>query len=74
MKVLITGGRDYNDYGVICQTLDELRINKNKEGIDIELIIDNNLGVGRLARIWADVNKISCTTLPTQNLALPASV
>jgi hypothetical protein len=58
MKVLVTGGRDYKDYGVVSQALSAL---------DVSALIEGGAtGADLLARVWANANKIPYTTYPAQ--------
>jgi hypothetical protein len=58
MRVLVCGGRNYDDFEFICSCLDKLNL---KHGID--LIIEGGArGADAHAAIWADKNKIPrCT-------------
>ncbi len=60
MRVLVCGGRDYMDMGVVYGALDELH-----EQIPISLIIEGGArGADALGRSWALSRCVSCLTEP----------
>lgn len=59
LRVIVCGGRDYQDYDKVCSCLTALR---DKHGI--ELIIEGGAnGADAHAGIWADRNKIPRVTM-----------
>jgi hypothetical protein len=58
MKVLVTGGRDYKDYGVVAQELAKLKPDTIVQG--------GATGADHLARVWANANNVLCVTYPAQ--------
>lgn len=58
MKVLVTGGRAYNNAKVVADVLDVLKAQ------GIELLIEGGAkGVDTLAREWARKNSVKCKTV-----------
>ncbi len=54
MRVIVTGGRQFKDYGLVCKTLEPLGVTVLVEG--------GCSGADRLARRWADRRNIPYET------------
>ncbi len=60
MKVLVCGGRDFNDKEFLFRTLDRLHIQYN-----FQIVIQGEAkGADLLAREWAESRAISCWCFP----------
>jgi hypothetical protein len=60
MRVLICGGRDFNNYKMLCTVLDELNEKHN-----FSCVIEGEArGADRLSRAWANSRKIQVEPYP----------
>ena len=58
MKVIIAGGRDFNNYDLLSQTMDELNI------IVSEVVCGDAAGADTLGAAWASANGIAVKHYP----------
>lgn len=59
MKIAIVGSRDYHKYDIIKTTMDQIRENMKKQGLEIiEIVSGGASGVDTLARQYAEENKL----------------
>lgn len=58
MKVIIAGGRDFNNYDLLSQTMDELNI------IVFEVVCGDARGADTLGATWASANGIAIKHYP----------
>lgn len=58
MKVIIAGGRDFNNYNLLTQTMDELNI------IISEVVCGDAKGADTLGATWASTNGIPVNHYP----------
>ncbi len=60
MKVIIAGGRNFNNYNLLFKFCDKILINKS----DIEIVSGTANGADRLGEIYADLNGYSLKKFP----------
>ena len=58
MKVIIAGGRDFNNYDLLTQTMNELNI------IISEVVCGDARGADTLGAVWASANEIPVKHYP----------
>lgn len=58
-KVIVAGSRDFDDYALLCNTLDELFPKR-----DIEIVSGNARGADRLGERYAEDRWINCMKFP----------
>lgn len=57
MKILVCGGRDYDDYEAVCRHLDQIP--------DVTMVIQGGArGADALAKRWAAERNIHCAEVP----------
>lgn len=61
MRVLVCGGRDYDDYSHVCETLDELTTEPREKYL---LIVGSGRGADLLAQMWAQQRGIPYVVMP----------
>lgn len=61
-KVIIAGGREFNDYNLMCKKVDRILSNKNTS--EIEIISGNARGADKLGEKYAKDNNISLMCFP----------
>jgi len=61
MKLMVTGGRDYADDTMLRNTLDEIH---HQTPVTVLIHGANKKGADRLAKLWAETNKIECKPFP----------
>lgn len=66
MKVLVCGGRDFNDADLLNESLSTLqKVLQDKHQDDIDLIIHGAAkGADTLAKLWAEANDIETKSFP----------
>lgn len=65
MKIAIVGSRDYHKYDIIKTTMDQIRENMKKQGLEIiEIVSGGASGVDTLARQYAEENKLQFKEFP----------
>ena len=60
-KVIVAGSRDFDDYGLVCRTLNELFPKR-----DIEIISGNARGADRLGERYAEDHWLTCMKFPAE--------
>jgi len=62
MKVIVCGGRDYDDEKRVYEVLDQ-----QFRGSPITLVIQGGArGADTLGRLWADARRVDCLTVPAK--------
>ena len=61
MKLMVTGGRDYDDMKELYRVLDRVHAGNL---VDVLIHGANKKGADRLAKLWAETNKIECKPFP----------
>lgn len=61
-KVIIAGGREFNDYKLMCKKVDRILSNKNTS--EIQIISGNARGADKLGEKYAKDNNISLMCFP----------
>lgn len=60
MKILVCGGRDYDDYAAVCKHLGQAY-----EAVDVTMVIQGGArGADALAARWANEHNIHCAWVP----------
>jgi len=53
MKVIVAGGREFDDYDLLCKTLNGLKKRLDKEGEEIIVVSGTARGADKLGERWA---------------------
>lgn len=66
MKIIVCGGRDFDDYELVCDALDDFVLEKCPNGsIDLDLVIQGGAdGADELAADWAKARGVPCLEVP----------
>jgi YspA, cpYpsA-related SLOG family len=60
MKVIIAGGRTFNDFGLLCEKCDNILVNQT----DIEIVSGTANGADKLGERYASKRGYPCTRFP----------
>ena len=72
MKLIVAGGRDFDDYALVYRLLDKLLL----EEPELEIISGLAKGADTIGKDWADLYEVKCHKFPADwdNIDVPGAV
>ena len=64
MRIIVAGGRKFDDYTLLCNKLDEFLKDKNKS--NIEIVSGRAIGTDRLGERYAEDHSLNCVKFEAQ--------
>lgn len=58
MRIIVAGGRDFDDYDLVCKSLDEFL--KDKDKSEVEIVSGRAIGADRLGERYAEEHDLNC--------------
>lgn len=65
-RIIICGGRHFNDYSLLEETMAGVMAELNLKSADIEIVSGNCQGADQLGELYAGRYNIKCTVFPAQ--------